>query len=392
MDDFDGETSKRNPVFCTLVNASLDLDRDDLGHPGHPGLWQRLLADRRPVHRRGLYCPDCLTVRGVSAWMYVYERRGTRIAAHHNPHHDSHHGESDERKAYKERYARAAESAGHTAEVDAVGADGRRRTDVLVTGAGGRQYGFEAQLSYITAATARSRDAAASADGITAVWHTVDPKSPLIDVVRWTRADDLPAAAIRDDRDLLVRGGVRTLDLQLCERMPAPCPQRRQGSCGRRHPRWNPRPRQFDELVRDIADGSYVPLTVQAGRALHRFWAPAPDLATYLDNGGTLAEDDHTRQAPAPRRATHRGRPRDAQCAVDRAERRRRRFEHVPPRDRGEAIWLPETTIPVPIPRPPLVSVREGVCSAGRTHCGAEARLYAAGWLCDAHRPGANRR
>ncbi|MFB7470487.1 hypothetical protein [Kitasatospora sp. NPDC056184] len=129
MDDFDGETSPRNPVFCTLVNATLDLDREDLGHPGHPGLWSRLLGDRRPVHRRGLYCPDCLATRGVAVWMYVFERQGVRIAAHHNPRHRRYHGESDEQKASKERCRRVAESTGHPAEAEAVGAAGHRTAD-----------------------------------------------------------------------------------------------------------------------------------------------------------------------------------------------------------------------------------------------------------------------
>ncbi|MER7706789.1 hypothetical protein ABTX81_28315 [Kitasatospora sp. NPDC097605] len=252
---------------------------------------------------------------------------------------------SDEHKAYQERYVRAAESAGHTAEVDAVGADGRRRTDVLVTGAAGQRYGFAPQLSYITAATARHRDGASRADGITPVWHTVDPRSPLIDAVHWTRTDDLPAAAIRDDRHLLVRGGVRALALERCERMPTPCPARRQGSCGRRHPRWDPRPRQFDALVRDILARSYLPLTVRAGRGLRRFWARAEDLDAFLDNGGTLA-------VPLP-------------AAVE---------------------------VPRPITRPPLAPVVPDICSAGRgARCGAPARPYAGGWFCGDHRPGAHR-
>ncbi|MER5353713.1 hypothetical protein ABT093_25670 [Kitasatospora sp. NPDC002551] len=375
MDDFDGETSTRNPVFCTLVNATLDLDREDLGHPGHPGLWERLLGDRRPVDQRGLHCPDCLSTRGISAWMYVFERRGVRVAAHHHPPHHRHHRESDEHKAYKERYVRAAESAGHRAEVEALGPDGRRRTDVLVTGADGMRYGFAPQLSYITAATARQRDAADRADGITPVWHTVQPNSPLIDAVHWTRTDDLPAAAIRDDRHLLVRGGVRALALEQCDRMPTPCPVRRHGSCGRRHPRWDPRPRQFDALVRDIASGAYLPLTLKAGRGLRRFWAPAGDLDAFL---ACTADPG----AP-PRGRTTGSRPRRrGQCVVDRAERHGRRFEAPP-------TLPPAAEPPRPIARPPLAPVVPHVCSAGHgARCGAPARPYAGGWFCDDHRPG----
>ncbi|SDT82819.1 hypothetical protein SAMN05216371_7624 [Streptomyces sp. TLI_053] len=413
MDDFDSETSKRNPVFCALVNAPLDLDRDDLGHPAHPGLWERLIGDRRPVDQRGLHCPDCRAARGARAWMYVFERQGLRIAAHHNPHRRPS-GGSDVREAYRERYVRAAESAGHTAEVGAVDPTGRRRTDVLVTGAGGQRYGFEPQVSYLSAASARSRDAAARADGITAVWHTVDPRSPLIDAVHWTRTDDLPAAAVRAERDLLVRGGVRALTLELCDRMPTPCPVRRQGSCGRRHARWGPRPRQFDDLVRDIAAGRCVPLTVRAARGVHRFWSSAEDREAFLDSGGTLtpadesdadvdADADAVDRGPAAHRSTAFGprshSRRDTRCAVDRADRadravrRQRQFATLKVRDSGEAIWFPEpTAAPARILRPELAPVRREACSAGRgAACGRGARLYPGGWFCAEHRPGAVR-
>ncbi|WP_406193301.1 hypothetical protein OH807_02515 [Kitasatospora sp. NBC_01560] len=401
MDDFDGALPKRNPVFCARIGAVLDLDRDDLGHPGLPGLWQQLLADRRPVEQRGLYCPDCRAARpDRPEWMYVYERGGLRIAAHHNPDHHRHHRSgSDAHRAYEERYVRAAESDGHPVEVGVVGADGRRRADVLVTGAGGRRYGFRPQLSYLAAGTARERDAAARADGVTPVWHTVDARAPLIDAVHWTRADDLPAAAIRDSRDLLVRGGVRALTLERCDRGPAPCPHRRSGNCARRHPRWEARGRQFDGLVRDIARGAYVPLTLRTGRGLRRFWASAADREAFLANGGVLTgpghgpghdsgydagrdpgydsdhgpgrepeagperDREHGRSAghatvPHPRYGGPRRR-REAQCVLDRVEYGHRRFGPGPLRDGGEpfgpssAVAPPSVVLLAPATVPP---------------------------------------
>lgn len=55
--------------------------------------------------------------------------------------------------------------------------------------------------------------------------------------------------------------------------------------------------------------------------------------------------------------------------------------------DQGEALnargdQLAVRTAPVHAP------VVKGRCSAGVTPCGATARLYAQGWLCDDHRPG----
>lgn len=44
---------------------------------------------------------------------------------------------------------------------------------------------------------------------------------------------------------------------------------------------------------------------------------------------------------------------------------------------------------PTPRPRPPVITPDvPGICHAGRTPCGADARLYPGGWFCGQHRPG----
>ncbi len=346
---------KRNPVFCVLVDGLLDLDRADLGYPQYKGLWELLLADKRPVEERGLYCPTCYKQNpGQIEWMYLYAKRGLRIAAHHNRDQRDHgDGESDQHKALKERFARAAELGGFRAELEVRAADGRRRTDVLVTGADGRQIGFEPQLSYSTAPAVRRRDLASRDQGVTPVWHVLDPKAPLIDHVHWSRTDNLPPEAILNDRDMLVRGGVRGLELDKCDLTnPFPCPVRRSGRCGNWHPRWEPRARQMDDLVRDIAAGDYVPFTTKPSQRTLRFWISNTDFDLFTDNGGQEAQPE-----PAPKKKQIRiPEQRDAECSRIRDESDVRSTPQ-PPRDSGETI-RPAVTITRTTPPPTPAAVR----------------------------------
>ncbi|MFJ8622041.1 hypothetical protein ACIRD3_04270 [Kitasatospora sp. NPDC093550] len=384
MNEYDGELPTRNPVFSTALDRILDLDRADLGVPELPGLWDRLRADRRPVAERGLRCPTCYDARpDQPEWMYLSLRRGRRIATHHSPHRRAHEDpRGEERRAYQERYARAAASDGHAVEIEPRAADGRCRAAVLVTGADGRRFGFEPQLSYRTAQSVRRRSRLARQDGITAVWHTVDPKAPLIDRAPWVRTDDLPARAIREDRDLLVRGGVRTLRLRRCDHTDArPCPVRGSGRCRRWHPSWEVLVPRIDDFVRRVVGGAYVPVALRAdsGGAL-RFWAPEEDRRRYLDNGGVLVDPDAGPLIPRQRDAST-GR-RAVECV------------RVPEQRRGVDTGEPyhaALTLNAPPPAGRVIPpVRTGHCSAGRIPCGLPgARLYPAGWYCDTHRPGA---
>ncbi|MBV6702342.1 hypothetical protein KV557_35465 [Kitasatospora aureofaciens] len=391
MNDYDGELPKRNPVLSTTLKRLLDLDREDLGVPEIPRLWEKLYADKRPVPERGLLCPTCLDARpSQPEWMYLSLRQGRRIASHYNPNRRAHdEPESDEHKAYKERYARAAESDGHGVEIEARAADGRRRTDVLVTGADGRLFGFEPQLSYITPQAVRHRDRIAKEDGITAVWHTVDPKAPLIDQVHWARTDNLPARAIREDRDLLVRGGVRTLNLKKCDHTnPLPCPVKKIGRCYQWHPTWDIQVPQIDDMVRRIAGGVYVPITLKTtAGGLLRFWAPEKDRKVFVSNGGALVDTETKLAVPRQRKSS--AGLRDVECIRVREDRRGPDFEPMPPKDTGVA-YCAAVTVSVPVSAAPVIRpVRAGYCSAGRTPCGVPgARLYPGGWFCDSHRPG----
>lgn len=347
--DDDEELPKRNPVYSVAVGGVLDLDADDLGYPQHVGLWERLRADKRPVPERGLRCPDCYRSRPEAPeWMYIYEKRnGMKIAAHFNRGHRAHEGEGPEHLAYKERIARAAELGGFKAEMELSSTDRKLRSDVRVTGAGGIQYGFEPQISWGSEPDIRKRDRTRREHGITPVWHIVDPKAPLIDHVMWTRTDNLPAMAIRNSRDLLVRGGVRKLNLEKCDhRNPLPCPVKKIGRCGLWHPDWEPLPWQLDDLVRGIAGADFVAVVEKEGARARRFWASAADRKKYVENGGRLLPDggaDSESMTAEPEVASQR--LREAECTKD----RRGTFTptSIPPRDSG-ASFRPAVTISDP--------------------------------------------
>ncbi|MFI9783128.1 hypothetical protein ACIHEI_06385 [Kitasatospora sp. NPDC051984] len=128
---------------------------------------------------------------------------------------------------------------------------------------------------------------------------TVDPKAPLIDQVHWARTDNLPARAIREDRDLLVRGGVRTLNLKKCDHTnPLLCPVEKIGRCYQWHPSWDIQVPQIDDMVRRIAGGLYVPITLKTTPGgLLRFWAPEKDRKVFVSNGGALVDTDSSARA-----------------------------------------------------------------------------------------------
>jgi hypothetical protein len=359
MDDYDmdyepdeDDLPKRNPVYCDAVGGELDLDAEDLGYPEVPDLWEQLRADKRPVPERGLWCPDCARERpSQREWMVLVLRAGVRSARHHNPNRKAHSlNETPEHQAYKERILRAAEEGGFRVEDGTDSVDRRLKCDVRVEGAGGTIFGFETRLKYEGAPLIQGRDRARRENGITPVWHVTDRNAPLIDRVQWCRTDHLPARAIRNSRDLLVRGGVRELAEEKCDhRSPRPCPIKGGGRCGQWHPRWEPRGRQLDDLVRDIASREYVPLVERVRGRIWRFWAPIRDRSRYIELGGQLLADDSGEASAEVSPLIEGARRRDALCVRDRAS------TFIPtrsaPRDGGEVLQ-PPLTIGSANPRP----------------------------------------
>jgi hypothetical protein len=381
-------------VYHVGLDLVLNLSEPDLGHPSMPGLWSVLRADKRPAPERGLQCMECMASRpNCPEWMVLVERGGLRYARHHNTSIPDHPlvNESDQHKAFKERIANAAISAGHEAVMEDRAADGKRRTDVLIRGAGDLRIGHEVQLSYITASSVRRRSMRAWTDGITPLWTTVDRTSPLIDQAPWTRTDDMDWQYVSSGRELQVRGGVRELALKRCDLTnPLPCPVRGYGRCGQLHGSWDLALNvQLDDLVRDSASGLYVPIAVQNGRLASRMWVRSADRDRFLDSGGVLLGEDELARRRAPRqRELTAPQPIDPECryGVDTGYR-------SPPavvRDVEDAIAAPAVTVPAVRVQPAPVRrlSAPGRCGAGAGPCGAApARFYACGWRCEEHKP-----
>ncbi|MEV7210955.1 hypothetical protein [Streptomyces sp. NPDC093554] len=93
----------------------------------------------------------------------------------------------------------------------------------------------------------------------------------------WTRSDRLPAHLIARNGDLRIVSGFRALDFWHCDTSALyPCPHgiRR---CGKAHATAKPRDVFFDDLVRQTAAGTIVPIQFRAGKTVHRYWVTSTD-------------------------------------------------------------------------------------------------------------------
>ncbi|MEV4905733.1 hypothetical protein AB0N46_13895 [Streptomyces albidoflavus] len=296
-----------NGVYHTGHGIEINLTRADLGNPGYEGLLDEIT---KPVGQRPRNLLQCLTDRqggqcqcaldGKSPWMFVRrQRREGRVewvAAHLPLTHVATPQESAKHKAMKERIARTASRHGLDVQVEARSGDGRVVTDVLVTGAGAR-VGWEAQYSPITAGTVRRRSARARERSIAPLWVTADAASELIDRAPWTRVDDVPWQRIVSPLGLLIRGGVRHLQIWKCTpSSERACPESGD-ACGRWHSGWflpalcipQERATQLDELVVTSADGEHVPVCSRDpldARRTSYLWALARDVRRWREITG----------------------------------------------------------------------------------------------------------
>jgi hypothetical protein len=384
-----------NGVYHQGLGIELNLTEPDLGHPEHPGLWDALRADRRSVDERQLQCIQCRYIHpDCPEWMYLNERHGIRFATHWNPNIGEHPStnEGDKHKALKDRIAKAAELDGHTVEVEDRAEDGKRRTDVLVKGAGGLLIGHEVQLSYATTDSVRKRTLIARHDGISPLWSTVDRLAQWIGHVPWVHTDNLPWQQISTGRELLVRGGVRALAWTLCDRNnPEPCPVKGHGRCGQRHGKWDLAHPELDTLVRDTASGEFVPVIVPQGRRMNRIWVKVADRDLYAESvGGLPSEDDFQ---PRKARVVDTGMdPREVDPECKYGQDSGIRSAPAVSQDTLGAIVTASTLPAVTLTPPPMPQRRPGECGASGNgpggRCGVTARLYPGGWRCEDHRPG----
>lgn len=384
-----------NGVYHTGLGIELNLTEPDLGHPEYPGLWDLLHADTRPVPQRQLQCLQCRETRpSCPEWMFLTERDGARFASHFTRGIADHPtNESDEHKAYKERVAHAAEEAGFTVAVEDKSVDGRRRTDVLVRGHQQIEIGWEIQLGWVSLESVRKRVGFARRDGITPLWAASDGTREFIDRVPWALVPDFPWHRIKDDRDLMVRGGVRQLSLYRCDfTRPQPCPVKGRGRCGRLHGEWiSASGILLDDLVQGSAAGEYVPI-ILPGKRVRRWWVTPDDRDRFADSVGGLPTEDDLVRHKIPKIAVEAvPRPVDPECRYGQESG----YRSPPAVEQDDGSSVPTTaTFPLPLPEPPpRTSFPRGSCNAlaDRNNptepCGQTAKFYPCGWRCHAHRP-----
>ncbi|MFD6187454.1 hypothetical protein [Streptomyces goshikiensis] len=128
--------------------------------------------------RLGLDHVHRVTPRTVLQWPHCRQRmhakqsiNGLRYFAHDPGGPECSYGHKTmEHRLLKLQLATAIRAAGHQADLEVRGPDGRWRADVLATTAGGRRIAWEAQLSSITVDDARRRTAALGADSVGVCW------------------------------------------------------------------------------------------------------------------------------------------------------------------------------------------------------------------------------
>ncbi|SEB58700.1 hypothetical protein [Streptomyces sp. TLI_105] len=170
--------------MCHRELGSINLSEPDLTVPEDSRLWRSLYGRTAKGDRECVECREADP--GCPQYLFLRLWKGRPLAAHHSQ--GRQHAtapESPRHKALKERIAAAAERAGFTAELEARGPDGRRRTDVLVHGEDGIELGCEVHLSYTTS-------------------HWVAKRTDI------ARIDRIPLKAFSSGNALLVRGGVKS--------------------------------------------------------------------------------------------------------------------------------------------------------------------------------------
>ncbi|NLG55647.1 MAG: hypothetical protein GX542_08365 [Rhodococcus sp.] len=411
-DEYEPESEEelfRNPVHYEPAQRNLDLGRDDLGVPEEPGLLNKLLRmrGRVPVAKRGLICPDCMKLRCARVPMFLVNRSGEWFASHYRkPGEKPVSHESDAHIARKELVANEVVDAGHRAQLEQVVAGGRARLDVGIETVDGRLIDYDPQLSEQSRRSILSRDAHRKHAGFTRIWDFVDPDHPGIGAVPYIRTPDLPAPVIRAQKSALeIRDGNYVVEEGWCtpEGTFVRCPETpynpekpNDAYCGRHHLVVIPEHQSsaayesdrptlaLPRFVVEVADGERVPFKVNGQHGFIR----ADQHERYLSEYGT---------EPKPKKARPVIRDADRRdlCTEDRPEsdfRSAPRERHISRtiilQSRPDAPGNAATAITASISAPPRARVIPGRCQAGVTACGAPARFYPAGWLCDEHRPG----
>ncbi|WP_329243118.1 hypothetical protein OG417_45340 [Actinoallomurus sp. NBC_01490] len=339
-------------VFHRGYGIELNLTEDDLGHPDRPGLLDELYQNYKPDL---LYCVDAYDHGGVACpgFMTIRKVSGRAHAMHVNIGElKETEGESDLHKALKEYTARTADREGFATRIEDRPRHGRRRTDVIVQGANGRELGYEIQLSAIATGSVDSRTRIARTDGLTPLWLVNDENAIPIDRAPWARLNVFSWKDVGRREALPVRGGVKTLRLASCDwNSPEPCPKQGRGRCGGRHGVWVATTGlYYDDVIYRTAVGELVPLYYERsdGRRGWHMWVTPTDKEEFLQGRPEPSPDAARARAVARENRPLVPKARDPECHY--GQDTGIRAELARPRDSGDPIdaadWMSEPPSP----------------------------------------------
>lgn len=340
------------------IEITIDLFEPDYGHELGREIvetWHGKIRRSDPV----LFCE----ATGQPQPVYLREVRGRMYASHFDGSACNSHSPSpmsDEHKRQVDYVVRAASASGHSVETEVSLGTGVR-PDVVIRGQ--QEVAIEVQRSGLTRRAALTRTAKAISAGLASSTWISDRDYP-------DRKPDwfwrVPSVGMNKQlwdaippRGAVTALGLREVYQARCALPDFPaCPVTGRRPCGGWHVDHRPWMGVTVDQVAEMApERGIVPLN-WFGR--HVLLVSPKSRALYEGATGRSADWQPTLRRPANRQHTR------IDCA--------RPIEYVPAR----AVAGPQ-----PPPRPPI---RPHVC----VYCGKPATLYACGWRCDDHRPGAS--
>jgi hypothetical protein len=382
-----------NQIIITNSNVCPRVARNDKGVVDAKELasteWEELCGQNANSTKvRLVKCAKCWELYREVQWLQTYSTgRGTPVIRHQpgesRPDHGYEPVETPEHRAYNDRAFMIGEAEGYNPRKEAWAPNMKTRADVLLTGT--LTIAYEHQHSPFSASgrySAPERTRLAATVGRTAMWHaTSDKVRGQVPILRTDGGLPLKVITNPNYRHEF-RGGIYRIEIYTCTvRNGYECPNGKFSGCGKPHARGQVTAAQLDDVLRGAPIGAYMPVVdAKVLRAPRFFWTDMASYGQYLayiaspavpPTGGSPAESTPARKG---RRGGH-SRTKEAELE---AMRRQAVDLSAPPANRTAASQLVAPAIPRPVP---------GICDTGRPKCGQPARLYAAGWRCDEHRP-----
>jgi len=288
------------PVLWVAARLELDPNLDDFGLT--PEQLRTLLytapGKRRTYAKGYLLCTRCRAIpqRHDKASMYVRQQRGREgfweVAHHSSEDRSCDPADNDERKAWRDRIATNASTAGLSADY---GSSTRGRADVAVLGPDGRQINWQIQVTQPGKGAITKRTNLVYRDGHTPSWLTTDYSAKsktreLIHKVPWSMANQMLPEQILHGRAAWVSDGISTYRWEWCRNIPGPCttPGPLTLDCGKEHGIWERRPTRLEEFIEHSAGGLLVPIAIPSDdeRTVARLWATPDHHAEYAHTQG----------------------------------------------------------------------------------------------------------